>query len=125
MKTRLSTLLLGSLLVLLPACKSPLQLYATRYSDMRSESPPRLTFFETNEQPALVVDLPQGCGWGEQLGTLRIDNALTGAKVWSESQFLREGYTHYFTPKNLVKGSYLVTLSAGGEARADTNFDIR
>jgi hypothetical protein len=112
-------------LVLLSACKSPLQLYATRHADMREDNAPRLRAFESGEKPAIVVDLPNGCGWGEKTGTVWIDQAISGRTVWKQSQFMQEGYTHYFVPEGLKRGSYVVTLRSEGEAKASITFDVQ
>jgi len=118
-------MLLAAALVLLPACRSAVQIYATRSADMRDKAPPKLQVFEAGEQPALVVGLPKHCGWGQKAGTLWIDEALSGRTVWNQSRFMREGSTNYFLPENLVTGTYIATLRSGGEPVANVNFDVR
>lgn len=92
---------------------------------MREDNAPKLKVFESGEQPAIVVDIPKGCGWGEKAGTVWVDEAMSGRTVWSQSQFMREGYTHYFVPEALRRGTYVVTLRSEGEAEASINFDVR
>ena len=125
MRVFVRLLLLAIALGSLPACKSPLQLYTTRYPEMRDDNPPRLTVFESGERAAIVVDLPKGCGWGETVGTMWVDDAVSGRTVWSQSQFMQEGYTHYFVPEGLKPGTYVATLRAEGEVKASANFDVR
>ena len=117
--------LLALALSLVPACKSPLQLYETRSENMRESNAPRLQVFPVNEQPAIVVDLPKGCGWGQKTGTIWVEDVISGRTVWSQSQFMREGEAHYFIPPTLASSTYLVTLRAAGEIEANSNFDVR
>ncbi len=124
-KTWPRILLLALALLLVPACKSPLQLYETRSANMRENNAPKLRTFEANDQPVIVVDLPKGCGWGEKAGTIWVEDMISGRTVWSQSQFMREGEAHYFIPPTLKSGTYLATLRASGEIEASSNFDVR
>lgn len=119
------TLLLTATLAMLSGCKSPVRLYATRPALMRAATAPRLERFESSEQPALVVELPKGCRWGQKAGTLWVDEALTGTTVWNQSQFMREGTTNYFLPQGLAAGTYFATLRSEGEPVVSINFDVR
>jgi len=111
-------------LALLPACKSSLQLYTTRSADMREDNAPRLNVFASGEKPAIVVDLPTGCGWGEKTGTVWVEEATSRRTVWSQRQFMQEGYTHFFVPEGLKRGTYAVTLRSEGEAKASIHFEV-
>jgi len=112
-------------LVSLTACKTPLRLYATRSADMHESNAARLRSFGPAEQPAIVVDLPKGCGWGEKAGTLWVDDAVSGRSIWNQSQFMREGSTNYFLPDGLGPGSFFATLMSGGEPVSRINFEVR
>ncbi|SPE59063.1 exported hypothetical protein [Verrucomicrobia bacterium] len=125
MRHLLSVLLMAGVLVALTACKSAVQLYATRSADMHEPAPPRLQAFAAGEQPAIVVDLPKHSKWGQKAGTLWIDEALTGKTIWNQSKFMREGSTNYFLPEGLEAGTYIATLRSGGEPVATINFDVK
>ena len=112
-------------LTLLSACKAPLQLYATRSADVRASNAARLHSFGSGEQPAIVVELPKHCGWGEKAGTVWVDEAISGRNIWSQSRFMREGSTNYFLPEGLGNGSFFATLMSGGEPVSSINFDVR
>jgi hypothetical protein len=111
-------------LVLLPACKS-VQFYATRPANMHDDKAPRLQLFQGGEQPAIVVDLPKHCGWGQQVGTVWLDEAISGRTAWHQNQFMRAGSKYYFMPEGLAPGTYLATLRAEGDILASMNFDLR
>jgi len=117
-------LLLEVVLALFPGCKSA-EVYGTRAARMLDAEPPRLRSILLSDQPAIVVHLPKGCGWGEQVGTVWIEEAITGHSVWSASEFMRSGSTHTFLPSGLKQGTYVVILRADGEPVAVTNFDVR
>ena len=116
--------LLAAALGLLAGCKS-VQLYETRAVDMLAPEPPRLRTIPLSDQPIVVVELPKHCGWGEQTGTIWLEEAVRGRTVWSQSEFMRAGFTYRFTPQGLARGTYIVTLEARGEAIAISNFDVQ
>jgi hypothetical protein len=116
-------LLLVAALALLPGCKS-VQFYATRSTSMHDEKAPRLQTFQPGEQAVIVVNLPKHCHWGEQVGTVWLDEAMSSRTVWHQSQFMREGSRYYFTPEGLAQGTYIATLRAEGDPMAVINFDI-
>lgn len=116
-------LLLAAVLGLLSGCRSA-QIYATRAAQMREPKAPRLQSIMASEQPALVVYLPKYCGWGQQVGTVWVEEAISGRTVWQASEFMRAGSTHYFIPEGLESGTYLAILRDGDEAVAVTNFDV-
>jgi hypothetical protein len=124
MKTRVIMPFLVAGLVLLSACKTPLEIYATRSADMQQAGAPRLHSFGAGEQAAIVVDLPKGCGWREKAGTVWVDEAISGRNIWSQSRFMREGSTNYFLPEGLGSGSYFATLMSGGEPISSINFEV-
>ena len=117
-------LLLALVLALLPGCKS-VRVYTTRAADMREAKAPRLITFEEGEQPAIVVDLPKHCLWGEKVGTVWVEEAISGRSVWHLSQFMRQGSRYYFVPEDLKSGTYVATLRAEGDPVAATNFDVQ
>jgi hypothetical protein len=124
MKTRVMIPVLASGLLVLSACKTPLVLYATRLADMQQANAPRLHSFAAGEKPAIVVDLPKGCGWKEKAGTVWVDEAISGRNIWNQSQFMRENSTNYFLPEGLGSGSYFATLMSGGEPVSTINFEV-
>jgi hypothetical protein len=117
-------LLLALVLALLPGCKS-VKVYATRAAVMRDANAPRLITFEPGEQPAIVVDLPKHCMWGQKVGTVWVEEAITGRSVWHVSEFMRQGSKYYFVPEDLKSGTYVATLRAEGEPVASMNFDVQ
>jgi len=117
-------LLVALVLALLPGCSSP-QVYTTKVAEMHKDKAPRLVTFEENEQPAIVADLPKHCLWGQKVGTVWVEEAISGRGVWHQSQFMRQGAKYYFIPEGLKRGTYLVTLRAEGEPVAATNFDVK
>jgi hypothetical protein len=124
MRTRLITPFLVAGLMSLCACRTPVQLYATRSADAHQSNAPRLLSFGPGEQPAIVVELPKGCGWGEKTGTLWVDEAISGRNIWSQSRFMREGSTNYFLPEGLGNGSFFASLMSGGEPISSINFEV-
>ncbi len=92
---------------------------------MHDAKAPRLIAFEPGEQPAIVVDLPKHCLWGQKVGSVWVEEAISGRAVWHQSQFMRQGSEYYFLPQGLGRGTYLVVLQAEGEPVAGANFDIR
>jgi hypothetical protein len=117
-------LLLALVLALSPGCKS-VKVYATRAADMHEAKAPRLITFEAGEQPAIVVDLPKHCLWGQKAGAIWVEEAISGSAVWHQSQFMREGSRYYFIPEGLKSGTYVATLRAEGEPVAVMNFDVQ
>jgi hypothetical protein len=117
-------LLLALVLALLPGCKT-VKVYATRSAVMHEANAPRLTAFEAGEQPAIVVDLPKHCLWGQKVGAIWVEDAVSGRAVWHQSQFMRERSKYYFVPEDLKSGTYIVTLRAEGEPVAVMNFDVK
>ncbi len=117
-------LLAASWLLLLPACKS-VTLYTVRQTEMRQPNAPKVEVFGPGERPAIVVKLPNHCGWRQKIGTVWVIDALTSSNAWSESRFMREGTTNYFVPQGLAAASYLATLMVEGESVAGANFDVR
>jgi len=118
-------MLLGAVvLALLPGCGS-VKIYTVREAQMREPKAPRLQAIPASEHPAIVVELPKHCGWGQQVGTLWIEEAISGRSVWSLSEFMRSGSTHYFVPEGLHPGTYIVILRANGEPEAVANFDVQ
>lgn len=113
-------LLLALLLALSPGCKS-VNVYTTSAADMREAKAPQLATFAAAEQPAIVVDLPNHCGWGRRVGTVWVEEAVSGRAVWHQSQFMRNGSRYYFVPdrEGLKSGTYVVTLRAAHEAHSD------
>ncbi len=101
------------------------QFYTTRYGSWRDTHPPRVVGFERGETPTIVVNLGLAPQWGEKVGTVSINDAVTGRKVHEESRFMRSGYRYAFTAPNLSRGSYMATLSSEGIGRYHTNFDMR
>jgi len=111
-------------LALFPGCKSA-EIYGTRAAQMNDPEPPQLRSILLSDQPAIIVHLPRHCGWGQQVGTVWLEEAITGHTVWSASEFMRSGTTHCFVPGGLKGGTYIATLKADGEPVAITNFDVR
>jgi hypothetical protein len=117
-------LLLALVLALSPGCKS-VKVYATRAADMHEAKAPRLITFEAGEQPEIVVDLPKHCLWGQKVGAIWVEEAISGRAVWHQSQFMRNGSRYGFVPEGLKSGTYVATLRAEGEPVAVMNFDIQ
>jgi hypothetical protein len=117
-------LLLAAVLAVLPGCRSA-QVYATREAAIHEAKPPRIIAFEAGEKPVIVVDLPKHCLWGQKVGSVWVEEAVSGRAVWHQSQFMRQGSKYYFIPEGLERGTYLVVLRAEGEPVAVTNFDVR
>jgi hypothetical protein len=115
--------LLALVLALLPGCKSVK--VATRAADMHEDNAPRLISFEAGVQPAIVVDLPKHCGWGQKVGVVWVEEAISGRSVWHLSQFMRQGSRYYFVPEGLASGTYVATLRTEGEPVASVNFDLQ
>jgi hypothetical protein len=92
---------------------------------MQEANAPRLITFAEGEQPAIVVDLPKHCAWGQKVGTVWVEEAVSGRSVWHTSQFMRQGSKYYFVPEDLKSGTYVATLRAEGEPVATTNFDVQ
>jgi hypothetical protein len=113
-------LLLALALALLPGCKS-VKVYTTRAADMHEAKAPQLATFAAAEQPAVVVDLPKHCAWGRRVGTVWVEEAISGRAVWHQSQFMRNGSRYYFVPERegLQRGTFIVTLRAAGEPDPD------
>jgi len=113
-------LLLALVLALMPGCSS-VKVYTTGAADMHGAQVPQLTTFAAAEQPAIVVDLPKHCGWGRRVGTVWVEEAVSGRAVWHQSQFMRNGSRYYFVPERegLKSGTYLVTLRAARETHSD------
>lgn len=124
MKTHVTFPFLMAGLLALSACKTPPMLYATRSADMRQPNAPRLHAFGPGEKPAVVVELPKGCGWREKAGTVWVDEAISTRNVWKEIRFMREGSTNYFLPEGLGNGSYFAILMSGGEPVSTINFEV-
>jgi hypothetical protein len=117
-------LLLALVLALLPGCKS-VKVYATRADGMREAKAPQIITFKEGEQPAIVVDLPKHCLWGQKVGTVWVEEAVSGRSVWHLSQFMRKGSKYYFVPEDLKSGTYMATLRAEGDPVATTIFDLQ
>ncbi len=111
-------------LMVLSGCKS-VKVYATRSANMRDPKAPQMQVIAASEQPAIVVDVPKHSMWGQQVGTIWVDEAVSGRTIWHQSQFMREGARYFFIPENLQPGTYIVILRAEGEPVAVANFDVR
>lgn len=125
MRTKCGRMLwLALVLALLAGCKS-VQVYTTRAADMKDPKAPRLITFGPGEEPVIVVDLPKHCTWGQQVGAVWVEEAVSGRSIWHDSQFMRAGSKYYFIPPGLESGTYLATLRAEGEPVAVINFDVK